>query len=127
MITFNFPRGVHANIWGLKFYVKSIFGVCELQHGQKFNILDAHIWKKEESWNLVLVSKILDSIFGVPKTLGVIFRGQQRKSGMDPPPILKVREYPLSQLFNLKTDGDRALQWVRLLFDDNFINPGLAH
>ena len=30
---------VHANIWGPKFYVESIFGVCELQHGQKFNIL----------------------------------------------------------------------------------------
>ena len=36
----NFQYGeVHANIWGPKFYVKSIFGVCELQHGQKFNIL----------------------------------------------------------------------------------------
>ena len=30
----NFQYGeVHANIWGPKFYVKSIFGVCELQHG----------------------------------------------------------------------------------------------
>ena len=36
----NFQYGeVHANIWGPKFYVKSIFGVCELQHGQKFNVL----------------------------------------------------------------------------------------
>ena len=36
----NFQYGeVHANIWGPKFYVESIFGVCELQHGQKFNIL----------------------------------------------------------------------------------------
>ena len=36
----NFQYGeVHANIWGAKFYVESIFGVCELQHGQKYNIL----------------------------------------------------------------------------------------
>ena len=39
--------------------------------------------KKEESWNMVRVSKILDSIFGVPKTLGLIFRGQERNSGME--------------------------------------------
>ena len=39
------------------------------------------------------VSTILDSIFEVPKTLGIIFRGQQRNSGMDSP-VLKVREYP---------------------------------
>ena len=31
-ITFN--MGIHANIWGPKFNIKSIFGVCELQHGQ---------------------------------------------------------------------------------------------
>ena len=37
------------------------------------------------------VSKILDSIFGVPKTLGSIFGGQQENSGM----VLKIREYPL--------------------------------
>ena len=36
------------------------------------------------------VSKILDSIFGVPKTLGSIFGGQQGNRGME----LKVREYP---------------------------------
>ena len=42
------------------------------------------------------VSKTLDSIFGVPKTLGSIFGGQQGNSGMDPPPpVLKNREYPL--------------------------------
>ena len=40
------------------------------------------------------VSKTLDSIFGVPKTLGLIFRGQQRNSGMVERVILKVREYP---------------------------------
>ena len=41
------------------------------------------------------VSTILDSIFGVPKTLGIIFRGQQRNSGMDNCHcVLKVREYP---------------------------------
>ena len=40
------------------------------------------------------VSKIFDSIFGVPKTLGSIFGGQQGNSGMDRP-ILKVRECPL--------------------------------
>ena len=39
--------------------------------------------KKEELWNLVQVSKILDSIFGVPKTLGSIFGDQQGNSGMD--------------------------------------------
>ena len=33
-----FNTGVRANIWGPKFYVKSIVGVCELQHGQQFNI-----------------------------------------------------------------------------------------
>ena len=38
--------------------------------------------------------QILDSIAGVPKTLGVIFRGQQRKSGTVPPEM-KVREHPL--------------------------------
>ena len=30
-------------------------------------------------------SKILDSIFRVPKTLGLIFRDQQGNSAMDPP------------------------------------------
>ena len=41
------------------------------------------------------VSKILDSIFGVPKKLGLMFKVQQRNGGMDPPPlVLKVREYP---------------------------------
>ena len=30
------------------------------------------------------VSEIKHSIFGVPKTLCLIFRGQQRNSGMDP-------------------------------------------
>ena len=44
------------------------------------------------------VSIILDSIFGVPKTLGSIYGGQQGNSGMDPPVVspvvLKVREYP---------------------------------
>ena len=39
------------------------------------------------------VSTMLDSIFGVPKKLSIIFRGQQKNSGMDPP-VLKVREYP---------------------------------
>ena len=39
--------------------------------------------KKEESWNLVRVSNIFDSIFGVPKTLGSIFGGQQGKRGME--------------------------------------------
>ena len=33
--------------------------------------------KKEESWKLVRVSKVFDSIFGVPKASGLIFRGQQ--------------------------------------------------
>ena len=32
------------------------------------------------------VSKILDAIFGVSKTFGAIFGGQQGNSGMDPPP-----------------------------------------
>ena len=41
-MTFNMG-GVHANIWGPKFYVKSIFGVCEVQHGQQFNILGPQI------------------------------------------------------------------------------------
>ena len=39
------------------------------------------------------VFTMLNSIFGVPKTSSIIFRGQQRNSGMDPP-VLKVREYP---------------------------------
>ena len=39
------------------------------------------------------VSKILNSTFGVPKTLGSMFGGQQGNTGMDLP-ILKVRECP---------------------------------
>ena len=46
----------------------------------------------------------LDSIFGVPKKLSIIFRGQQRNSGMDPP-VLKVREYP--------PWGQNRLNWLR--------------
>ena len=38
------------------------------------------------------VSEILDAIFGVFKTLGSIFGGQQGNSGMDP--VLKASEYP---------------------------------
>ena len=83
-------RGVHANICGPKFYVKSIFG--SVNNNMDNNLI---FWvykseKKEESWNLVRVSEVLDSIFGVLKTLGLIFRGQQRNDGMDPP-VLKVR------------------------------------
>ena len=49
------------------------------------------------------VSTMLDSIFGVPKTLSIISRGQQRNSGMDPP-VLKVREYPPGgKMSNFKT------------------------
>ena len=70
--------GVHVNIWGSIFYVKSIFWVFELDRNSVFWV------HKEELWNLVQVSKILDTIFGVPKTLGLTFRGQQRNSGMDP-------------------------------------------
>ena len=36
----------------------------------------------------------------VPKTLGLIFRSQQRNRGMDPP-ALKVREYPPGQILLL--------------------------
>ena len=38
-------QGVHANIWGPKFYVKSIFEVCEFQHGQKINVWGP-VWSK---------------------------------------------------------------------------------
>ena len=69
--------GVHVNIRGSIFYVKSIFWVFELDTNSIFWV------HKEELWNLVQVSKILDSIFGVPKTSGLIFRGQQRNSGID--------------------------------------------
>ena len=68
---------------GSKFYIKSIFGACELQHGRKFYLYFGSTNLKKEG-NLVWVSKTLDSIFGVPKTLGLIFRGQQRNGGMDP-------------------------------------------
>ena len=44
--------GVRANIWGPKFYVKSIFGVCELQRGQKFNIWGPQNLKKIRSVEL---------------------------------------------------------------------------
>ena len=90
----NFQYGeVHANIWGSEILSKSIFGVCELQPGQS-SIFRVHkSGKKEESLTLVRVSKLLDSIFGVPKTLGSIFGGQQGNSGIDCP-VLKVREYP---------------------------------
>ena len=53
------------------------------------------------------VSTMLDSIFGVPKKLSIIFRGQQRNSGMDPP-VLKVREYPPWGSFARKGWVDRG-------------------
>ena len=50
------------------------------------------------------VSKTLDSIFGVLKALGLIFRGQQSNSGMDTP-VLRVGEYPPGNvLFNMKVN-----------------------
>ena len=78
-------RGGPCQYLGSEILRKSVFGACEIQHGQKFNIQGPQIGKKKESWNLVWVSKILDSIFGVSKALGSIFGGQQEKSGMDPP------------------------------------------
>ena len=77
---------VHANSWGPKFYIKSIFGACEFTTWTKIQHFGSINLKKEESWNFVLVSKILDSIFQVAKTLGLINRGQQTNSGMDPSP-----------------------------------------
>ena len=101
----NFQYGeVHANIWGLKFYVNQYLGSVNYNM-EKNSIFRVHkSEKKEESWNLVRVSKLLDSIFGVsklldsifgvPKMLGSIFGDQQGNSGMDPPPELKVGECP---------------------------------
>ena len=71
-----------------------IFGVRNFTLNQHLEYVsynmdkDAIFWvheaeKKEESWNFVPVFKTLDLIFGVPKALGLIFRGQQRYSGMD--------------------------------------------
>ena len=71
-------------------------------------------------------SNILDSVFGVPKTVGSIFVGQQGNSGMDPPPpVLKVREYPPGsiskdiQAFQLDCDARHlsiAFEFIKLQF-----------
>ena len=74
---------VHANIWGLKFYVNRYLGSSKYNM-DKNSIFRVHkSGRKEESWNLVGVSKLLEPIFGVPKTLSSIFGGQQGNSGMD--------------------------------------------
>ena len=67
---------------GSKFHLKSIFGACELQHGQKLYLYFGSTNLRKEG-NLVWVSKTLGPIFGVPKTLGLICRGQQINGGMD--------------------------------------------
>ena len=59
------------SIFGVRDFT-SISGVCELQHGQNSTFWVHKSKKKEESWNLVRVSKILDSIFGVLKTVSLI-------------------------------------------------------
>ena len=67
------------------------------------------------------VSTMLDSIFGVPKKLSIIFRGQQKNSGMDPP-VLKVREYPP---WDTKTTHKKNLQnlMVEIYKSMNHLNP----
>ena len=81
---------VHANIWGLKFYVNQYLGSAnynmdKIQYLGYTNLKEGQ-WEKiqkEESWDLVRVSKIFDSIFGVPKTFGSIFGGQKGNIGID--------------------------------------------
>ena len=56
----------------------------------KNSILSVHESEKGRIVEFDAGLRILDSIFGVLKTLGSIFGGQQGNSGM----VLKVREYP---------------------------------
>ena len=43
------------------------------------------LWILGQKWITIFgISKTLDSILGVPKTLILIFRGQQRECGLDP-------------------------------------------
>ena len=64
----------------------------------------------------------LDSIFGVPKKLSIIFRGQQRNSGMDPP-VLKVREYPpWGRFTSLKSYTASSFKQMRKIFIPMAIN-----
>ena len=68
---------------GSKFYLKSIFGACELQHGRKFYLyFGSRNLKKVREFGVGLQNIRLN--IGVPKTLGLICRGQQRNGGMDP-------------------------------------------
>ena len=68
------------------------------------------------------VSTMLDSIFGVPKKLSIIFRGQQKNSGMDPP-VLKVREYPPWACSTVQEcTGKRVSSGV----DSNYLEPRKA-
>ena len=70
---------------GRKFYVNQYLGSVNYNM-DKNSISRVHkSEKKEELWDLVLESKLLDSIFWVPKTLASIFGGQQGNGGMDPP------------------------------------------
>ena len=80
-IAFNTGGGVHAYIWGPKFNLNQYLGSVNYNMDEN-SISWVH---KSEKGRIVEFSKMLDSIFGVPKTLGLIFRGQQRNIGMDPP------------------------------------------
>ena len=81
-ITFNTEGSMPIFTFGVRNFALNQYSGSvnwtKIQHFGSTNL------EKEESWNLVRVSKLLDSILWIPKTLGLIFMGQQRKSGMDP-------------------------------------------
>ena len=90
----SFPRGVlHNSQYPCPIPMSMpIFGVGNFNQDlgtvnynmDKNSILWVHKSGKGGIVEFGTVYKILDSIFGVPKTLGIIIRGQQRNSGIDP-------------------------------------------
>ena len=95
----NFQYGeVHANIWGLKFHLNQYLGPvnCNMD---KDSIFRVHKSEKRKNRGVTCGSLKYWTIFGVSKTLGSIFGGQQGNTGMDQQgntgPVLKVGEYPL--------------------------------
>ena len=60
-----------------------IFGVRNLTLNQYMGSVNYNMDKNSIFW-VHKSEKILDSIFRVPKTLRLIFRGLERNSGIDP-------------------------------------------
>ena len=104
-ITFNF----HANIWSPKFYVKSIFGVCESQHGEKCNIWGFTNLKKGRIMEFgVRLQNTRFNIWG-PQNISHRILGSAKKYVHRPPPVLNVREYPLGHI-NVKVIGNTVIR-----------------